>query len=70
MGHKGVIFSVFNFKVCVYILIYCGKCEVQEERLRFANDEPKVAHKVVLDHMSNIEGKRHVITMNKFFYNC
>ena len=52
---------VWNFAV------YCGKNEDNEEMACVVWGEARLAHKVVLDLAADIQGKGHVISMDKFF---
>ena len=52
---------VANFEV------YCGKDPIVKEEIRRPWGEARLAYNVVLQLVSPYEGKRHVITMDKFF---
>jgi hypothetical protein len=56
-----VIKFVWNFA------IYCGKEEATSTIEPIGRGEPKLAHKVVMELVKDIEGKGHVIAMDNFF---
>jgi hypothetical protein len=47
--------------------MYCGKEEGREDVVRIARGEAKLAQKVVLDLVQDVQGKGHVTTMGNFF---
>ena len=52
---------MWNFTVC------CGKNEETKKVAYVAQGEAQLTHKVVLDLATDLQGKRHVISMHNFF---
>ena len=47
--------------------MYCEKEEGREDVTRVARGEAKLVQKVVLDLVQDVQGKRHIITIDNFF---
>jgi hypothetical protein len=48
-------------------VIYCGKNEKTEEVVCVDQEKARLAHKVVLDLATDVQGKEHVISIHNFF---
>jgi hypothetical protein len=64
MGYQSMVFGVFGDKIYVKFAVYYEKNEDNEEVERVLWKEARLAHKVVLNLATDIQGKEHVISID------